>query len=158
MPSEAVRCNPSPPRGTSASRTLTRINATPKSFPNCCDGALAVRVNGVAVCGHGRIIAASPTGRPARTGATRSRAASVPHERIKLEKKLAARKHRMKIRFGQDARDLGAFVALNLNLSVLHRAAGAACAPHRLGQLLFFRQPDANKVFHHGHRLAAAPG
>ena len=38
---------------------------------------------------------------------------------------LSAREHRSEIRLGQNARDLGAFVALNLDLPVFHRAAGA---------------------------------
>src|SRR5690348_7940790 len=72
--------------------------------------------------------------------------------------RLAAREHRSKVCLGQDACDFRAFVTLNLDLAVLHRAAGAAGALHRFGQLLLFRQSDADKAFHHRHRLAAASG
>src|ERR1017187_6914983 len=71
---------------------------------------------------------------------------------------LTSREYWSKVRLGQDARDFRAFVALNLDPAVLDRAAGAAGALHRPGQLLLFRQTDADKVFHHRHRLAAAPG
>src|SRR5579859_2062115 len=71
---------------------------------------------------------------------------------------LAAREHGSKVCLGQDACDFRAFVALNLDLAVLHRSAGAAGALHRFGQLLLFRQSDADKAFHHRHRLAAASG
>ena len=38
---------------------------------------------------------------------------------------------------------LGTLIALNLNLAIFHRAAGATGFLHRLGQLLLFRQTDA---------------
>lgn len=45
---------------------------------------------------------------------------------------LAAGKYRLKIRLGQDASNLCAFVLLNLDLAILHRATGATGALHRL--------------------------
>ena len=64
----------------------------------------------------------------------------------------------MKVRFRQDTRDFRALVPLNLDLTVLDGAAGAAGAPHGFGQLLFFRPTDADKIFDHRNRLAATPG
>ena len=69
---------------------------------------------------------------------------------------LPACEHRMEVRLSQDAGDFLALVALNLDLAILHRAAGATRALHRLGQLLLVRQTDAHKVFYHRHRLATA--
>ena len=70
---------------------------------------------------------------------------------------LTAGENGTKACFAQDARDLGAFVPLNLDLAILHRATRAAGLLHRLGQLLLFRQTDADKILHHRHRIAAAP-
>ena len=71
---------------------------------------------------------------------------------------LPACEHRMEVRLSQDAGDFLALVALNLDLAVLHRAAGATDALHDFGQLFLFRQTDADKVFHYRHRLATATG
>jgi len=60
---------------------------------------------------------------------------------------LATGEHRLKIRFGQDAGHLRAFVPLNLDLAILHRATGATGALQQLGQLLFFWQTDARDIF-----------
>jgi len=41
------------------------------------------------------------------------------------------------------------FVPLNLDLAILHHATGAASLLNRLGQLLLFRQTDADKTLYH---------
>jgi hypothetical protein len=58
---------------------------------------------------------------------------------------LPTRKYRPEAGLAQDSRDLRAFVPLNLDLAVLHGAASATGPLHRFGQLLLFRQTDANK-------------
>ena len=64
----------------------------------------------------------------------------------------------MKVGLGQDAGRFFPFISLNLDLAIFHRAPSAASALHRLGQLFFFGQTDADKVFNHRHRLAAPAG
>ena len=59
---------------------------------------------------------------------------------------------------GQNFGDLRAFVSLNFNLAILYCATRAAGLLHRFDQVLLFRLANANEVFNHGHRLAAAPG
>ena len=71
---------------------------------------------------------------------------------------LSSGEHRSKICLGQDAGNFRTLVALDFDLAILHRAASAAGTLHRPGQLLLFRQSDADKTFHHRHGLAAAPG
>src|SRR6266481_8497712 len=71
---------------------------------------------------------------------------------------LSPREYRSKVGLAEDSRDLLPLISLNLDLAVLHRATRAASLLHRLGQLLLFRQTDADKALHHRHRLAAAPG
>jgi hypothetical protein len=71
-------------------------------------------------------------------------------------KNLTAGENGAKAGFGQDARDFLAFVALDFNVAFLHGAAAAAGFLHLFGELFFFRQADADKIFHHRHRLAAA--
>ena len=58
---------------------------------------------------------------------------------------------------GKDFGDLGAFVSLNFDLTVLYCATRAAGLLHRFGQLLLFWLANTNKVFNHRHRLAATP-
>ena len=70
---------------------------------------------------------------------------------------LTAREYRPEVCLAQDAGNLGAFVALNFDLAVLHCATRAASLLHGLGQLLLFRQTDTDKTLHHRYRLAAAP-
>ena len=65
-------------------------------------------------------------------------------------------KYGLKTSFFQDAGDFLAFVALDFNLAVLHGAADAAGFLHLFGELFFFGQADADKIFHDGHGLAAA--
>src|SRR5581483_1541562 len=81
-----------------------------------------------------------------------------PRRKRSRSSPLSAREHRTKISFLQNPRHLRAFVSLNLDLPVLHRAAGAARLLHRLGQALFFGKTDADKSLDHGDRLAPAPG
>ena len=69
---------------------------------------------------------------------------------------LPSGKDRTEACLGQNAGDVGAFVALNLDPSLFHRAAGAASLLHRLGQLFLFRLTDADESRHDRHRLAAA--
>src|ERR1019366_4754681 len=71
---------------------------------------------------------------------------------------LPAREYGAEVRLAQDLRDLRALVPLNLDLAILYCATRAASLLHRLGQLLLFRQTDADKTLYHCHRLAAAPG
>src|SRR5437899_677071 len=73
-------------------------------------------------------------------------------------RRLTAREYRPKVCLAQDPRDLRALVALNFDLAVFHRASRAAGLLHRLGELLLFRQTDADKPFRYCHRLAAATG
>ena len=69
---------------------------------------------------------------------------------------LAAGEYWAKVCFTQDSSDLRALVALNLDLTVLHRASRAAGLLHGLGKLFLFRQTDADKILNYRHRLAAA--
>jgi len=71
---------------------------------------------------------------------------------------LSTREHRSKIRFGKDASDFFAFVALNFDLAILDRAANSASLLHRPRQLLFLQQTDADESFDDRNILAAAPG
>lgn len=83
----------------------------------------------------------------------------VPNPRfIRIGKTSTSGKHRTKTRLAQDARDLRAFVALNLDPPFLDRAARAASFLHRLGEALFFRQTDADETLDHRHGLSAAMG
>ena len=59
---------------------------------------------------------------------------------------LTTGENRTKVCFTQNASNLGALVPLNLNLAVLDRATGAAGLLHGFGQLLFFRQTDADET------------
>jgi hypothetical protein len=60
-------------------------------------------------------------------------------------------------RFRQDTGNLLAFVALNFDSPLLHRASSSAGSLHLLAELLLLRQPDADEVLDHRHRLSAAP-
>ena len=71
---------------------------------------------------------------------------------------LTTREYRLKICLGQDTSNFLPFIALDLDLAILHRAAGTTGALHGLGQLFFFGQTNPHKVFDHRHRLAAATG
>ena len=75
----------------------------------------------------------------------------VPH-------RLAAGENGTESGLRQNFGDLRTFVSLNFNLAVLYCATRAAGLLYRFGQLLLFRLANANEVFNHGHRLAAAPG
>ncbi len=59
---------------------------------------------------------------------------------------------------GQDASDLGALVALDLDPAILDGATGAAGFLHLFGELLFLGQADADEIADDGHGFAAAPG
>ena len=52
---------------------------------------------------------------------------------------LSSREHRLKIGLDQDAGDRFPLVPLNLDLAVLHRAAGPAGALHRFSRLLLLQ-------------------
>lgn len=69
-----------------------------------------------------------------------------------------SRKLRAEARLGEDACDVIAFVALNLDLAVFHRATDAAGLLHLIGELFLLGQSNADEALHHRHHLAVAMG
>lgn len=67
-----------------------------------------------------------------------------------------SREHRPKTGIGENAGDFGTLIPLDFDAPVLHRATAAARFLHLFGELFFFRQADADKIFHDGHGLSAA--
>jgi hypothetical protein len=69
---------------------------------------------------------------------------------------LTSGKNGSKTGLSENAGDFGALIALNFNASVLDCATAAAGFLHLFGELFFFGQANADKVFNNRHRLATA--
>jgi hypothetical protein len=71
---------------------------------------------------------------------------------------LSTREDRPEVRFGKDASDFFAFVALDFDLAIFDRAANSTSLLHRASQALFLRQTNPDESSHHRDSFAAAPG
>jgi len=64
-----------------------------------------------------------------------------------MRKTFTARKYGPKVRFGKDASDFFAFVSLDFDLAIFHRAASSTGLLHRPGQALFSGRPIPTNPF-----------
>src|SRR5689334_3751003 len=73
-----------------------------------------------------------------------------------MSESLPSRKHRPKTRLSQNTRHLRPPIPLDFDSALFDGAPRPASLLHRFGQLLFFRQPNADKASHDGHGFATS--